>query len=186
MTGGASASLSPAIGQRGLEEGPPSQHSVHCRGPPWLRASPASVPSPCQGPRGCCRRGDRWRRPRFNAAWLHPQLHPPRDSCGPVAGSCSQPLSCLPLPLAGGWGCGHPLPRADMSRSRTRSSGQCRPLSGQGGPSCPGSGGLAFTPPPAGLGVQQGRPRTPTLPVAHPSSFGGAGLAQREPTWLAR
>lgn len=50
MTGGASASLRPATGQRGLEEGPPSQHLVHCRGWPWLWASPASVPSPRQAP----------------------------------------------------------------------------------------------------------------------------------------
>lgn len=105
---------------------------------------------------------------------------------GPQRAGRSQPLSCLPVPLAGGWVCGHPLPRADTSRSGMRSSGQCCPLSGQGGPSCPGSEGLAFPPPPTGLGVPQRHPCTRTFPVAHPSSFGEAGLAQQEPTWLAR
>lgn len=100
----------------------------------------------------------------------------------------SQHLGCLPVSLVGGWACGYPLPRAGMSRSGTRSLGQCHLLSGQGGPSCLGSEGLGFTPTPMvlGLGVLLTPSHTPTFPVAHPSSFGGAGLAQLEPTWLAR
>lgn len=100
----------------------------------------------------------------------------------------NQHLGCLPVPLAGGWAYGHRLPRPGMSRSGTRSSGQCCPLSGQGGPSCLCSEGLGFTPTPMvlGLGVLLGQSRAPTFPVAHPSSFGGAGLVQLEPTWLAR
>lgn len=37
---------------------------------------------------------------------------------GPQRAGRSQLLSYLPVPLAGGWACGHPLPRADMSPER--------------------------------------------------------------------